>query len=254
MGIGSLGVPGVDSSWATGVSGDGSVVIGQSNGNSATTAFMWSSSTGMVEIPPGPDARTIRSPNAISTDGTAIVGSGPTAQSETEAMRRTSNGVVLGLGDFPNAGFHSEALGVSSDGSVVVGHGQSVVSTPNSLEAFVWNQDDGLIGIGGEVVNSRITSLAVDVSDDGRVVIGNTITTRFPGGVWEAFVWDAVNGRRTLQQHLSSHGIDLTNWVLTQAIAISDDGHTVVGWGRNPQGVDQAWIAGIRAVPSVPGL
>jgi hypothetical protein len=35
----------------------------------------------------------------------------------------------------------------------------------------------------------------------------------------------------------------LTGWTLTQASAISADGRVIVGYGRNPAGNTEAWIA-----------
>jgi len=61
----------------------------------------------------------------------------------------------------------------------------------------------------------------------------------------EAFVWDATNGMRALEQVLSDVGFDLTGWSLEEAHAISDDGLTITGWGRNPSAYTEAWIATI---------
>ncbi len=42
---------------------------------------------------------------------------------------------------------------------------------------------------------------------------------------------------------LESNGVDLSGWKLTNATAISDDGLVVAGWGYDPQGYAQGWIA-----------
>jgi len=34
----------------------------------------------------------------------------------------------------------------------------------------------------------------------------------------------------------------ITGWILTRATAISDDAHTIAGYGTNPQGQTEAWI------------
>jgi hypothetical protein len=39
------------------------------------------------------------------------------------------------------------------------------------------------------------------------------------------------------------HGLDLTGWTLEFARAISDDGTVIAGYGLNPQGGTEAWIA-----------
>ncbi len=38
-------------------------------------------------------------------------------------------------------------------------------------------------------------------------------------------------------------GLDLTGWTLSEAWNISDDGLTIVGYGNNPDGYTEAWIA-----------
>jgi hypothetical protein len=41
------------------------------------------------------------------------------------------------------------------------------------------------------------------------------------------------------------YGLDLTGWRLTRASAISGDGDTIAGYGVNPDGNTEAWIAHI---------
>ncbi len=38
-------------------------------------------------------------------------------------------------------------------------------------------------------------------------------------------------------------GLDLTGWALFEARGISDDGLTIVGFGANPSGQTEVWIA-----------
>ena len=60
----------------------------------------------------------------------------------------------------------------------------------------------------------------------------------------EAFLWDATNGMQQLADVLvNEYGLDLTSWTLEEARGISDDGLTIVGWGTNPTGNTEAWIA-----------
>ena len=40
-------------------------------------------------------------------------------------------------------------------------------------------------------------------------------------------------------------GLDLTGWQLYLATGVSDDGLTIVGYGHNPSGHGEAWIATI---------
>jgi hypothetical protein len=38
-------------------------------------------------------------------------------------------------------------------------------------------------------------------------------------------------------------GLDLSGWTLTEATGISADGRTIVGYGVNPSGDQEGWIA-----------
>ena len=42
---------------------------------------------------------------------------------------------------------------------------------------------------------------------------------------------------------LTALGLDLSGWTLEVANAVSADGLTIVGWGTNPDGFREAWIA-----------
>ncbi|MGV2388390.1 MAG UNVERIFIED_CONTAM: hypothetical protein LVR29_08860 [Microcystis novacekii LVE1205-3] len=57
------------------------------------------------------------------------------------------------------------------------------------------------------------------------------------GSVNQAFIWDATNGMRSVQQVLVNDlGLELTGWQLTSMRGISADGLTLVGQGLNPNG------------------
>ena len=64
------------------------------------------------------------------------------------------------------------------------------------------------------------------------------------GSDYEAFIWDAVHGMRSLRDVLvSDFGLDLSGWTLRYAEGISDDGMTIIGHGNNPDGNTEAWMA-----------
>jgi probable HAF family extracellular repeat protein len=98
-----------------------------------------------------------------------------------------------------------------------------------------------MVGLGFLPDSDGLTK-AAGVSADGSVVIGLSGDLTNPDEA--AFIWDAANGMRDLQQVLESQlGLDLTGWALRGATAVSTDGRTIVGWGHNPDGNREAWIA-----------
>ena len=174
---------------------------------------------------------------------------------------------MVGLGDLPGGNFASEAHGVSSDGSIVVGAGDDV----NGTVAFIWTAGGGMVGLGGlpgVIFNSNTVDIAADSSDlegsgntneafrwtdgnpffsraegvssDGSVVVGQA----HDGNDFVAFVWTDLDGMRSLKQVLETdYGLDLTGWTLGDCWGVSDDGTVLVGWGFNPNGDQEAWRA-----------
>jgi probable HAF family extracellular repeat protein len=144
---------------------------------------------------------------------------------------------MVGLGDLPGGSFNSQAFGVSANGSVVVGRGNSASGT----EAFRWTSGGGMVGL-GDLPGGSFSSLAFDVSADGSVVVGGSVSAS--GN--EAFIWDQENGMQSLQDLLvNDFGLDLTGWTLREARGISADGLTIAGWGINPDGFTEAFVATI---------
>jgi len=86
------------------------------------------------------------------------------------------------------------------------------------------------------------STIALDVSVDGTVVVGQA--TNLTSFEQQAMIWDPISGMRPLKEVLETQ-LDLTGWSLRRASAVSDDGRTIVGWGINPDGVTEGWIATI---------
>jgi probable HAF family extracellular repeat protein len=245
VGLGDL--PGdVFFSEGLGISADGAVVVGESRSASGAQAFRWTSGGGMVGLGDLPGGSFNSQSWSSSHDGSVVVGCG-TSFSDLcgEAFRWTAGGGMVGLGDLPGGSFYSQAYDVSADGSVVVGSGYSA----SGKEAFRWDvgadgiahtPDDVMIGL-GDLAGGIFSSQAYAISADGSVVVGRGNSASGD----EAFIWDATNGVRELHQVLVDLGLDLSGWTLTEATAISDDGLTMVGYGTNPSGNTEAWIATI---------
>jgi probable HAF family extracellular repeat protein len=224
---------------ATGLSADGSVISGWASKSSGVyEATRWIAQTGLVGI----GSLTGQSSYArdVSADGTVIVGNSFGVQGP-EAFRWTESGGMVGLGDFPGGTFSSEAYSISEDGQTIVGRATSATG----WEAFRWTAT-GMIGL-GDLHGGNTLSYANDVSANGEVVVDVGFTQR---GM-EAFRWDEQHGMESIQQILRRDNVLPDGWQLNTASGISADGSTIVGMGRNPSGMTEAWIA-TGIVPGIP--
>jgi len=95
------------------------------------------------------------------------------------------------------------------------------------------------------IFSGSFNSYARGVSSDGSVVVGHGSTAL---GI-EAFIWDATNGMRNLRTVLVDAGLNLTGWTLQEAKGVSADGLTIVGYGTNPKGDTEAWVADLSPIP-----
>lgn len=229
------GLPGCRDFEATAVSADGDVVAGSCLSDGREEAFCWNESDGSMRLLgrlPNGHASVVL---AVSADGTVVVGRSNTPTTH-EAFRWTEAEGMVGLGVLPGD-TSSEARDVSSDGSVVVGCG--------THEAFLWSERDGMVSLRAEGDDVYLLT-ANGVSADAAVVVG-TGQTKVGH---RACVWDAVHGTRTVREVLQAQsGADdlLGGWKLSAANAISDDGRVVAGWGTNPEGNIEAWVAHLDA-------
>ncbi len=116
----------------------------------------------------------------------------------------------------------SSAIGVSADGSVVVGFSRNA---SNTNRAFRWTDSGGLQDLG--TLSGMSSSIAYGISGDGSIIVGqsNSSTGR-------AFLWTAASGLRDLGT--------LIGGSTSSADAISTDGTTIVGWSSRPGSTQRA--------------
>ncbi len=176
---------GSERSKATGVSEDGALVAGASDGASGTEAFRWSIGTGMIGLGDLAGGSFSSSAEGISSDGSAIIGQSESA-SGPEAFRWTHACGMEGLGDLPGGTFDGRALGASENGQVVVGYSES----SSGQEAMIWDATNGMRSLAAVLASKGVdltgwTLFRADgVSDDGRVIVGTGLN---PSGNNEAF-------------------------------------------------------------------
>ena len=230
-----------------GLSDLGNVIVGKSLIASNTTeAFRWTPN-GVVGLGDLPGGDFFSVAQAVSPDGNVIVGHS-SSDNGKEAFRWTSAAGMIGLGEFPGGDLDSFAFDVSANGNVIVG--QSNVDAFN-IEAFCWTPSEGMVGLGDLPGGVDLVSRAESVSADGDVIVGFA-RGRLKDSV--AFVWSQATGMLSVQELLSASDVDLTGWQLNFATAVSANGKTIVGWGRNPDGNNEAWLATVPIpVPPEPG-
>lgn len=172
---------------ARGVSGDGQVMVGISRGGlSDGRAFKWTRSDGLALLGDIPFGNQFTNARAASFDGSVIVG--VMQFGKIEAFR-WENGVMTGIGDLAGGVFRSEALGVSADGSVIVGAGFD----ENGVQAMVWDEVNQMRSIRDILTTNNIDltgwqlQQAIGVSNDGTIIVGRGIN---PAGLSESWVVD----------------------------------------------------------------
>lgn len=231
------------------VSGDGSVVVYSERTSTYPhyEAVAWTEGTGIVKLGTLPGGDSSRA-EAVSGDGSVVVGISTSAFG-LEAFHWTQAEGMLGLGDLQtNPEFIiSEGMGVSSDGTYIVGGARADSS---ASEPFRWDSVTGMQSLCPEGIGGFRT--AGDVSADGAIVVGPP--RRASGGA-RAFIWDEISGCRLLKDVLENDfGLDLGDWTLVAATAISDDGQVVAGYGNNPSGSSEAWMAVIPVPEPAAGI
>lgn len=211
------------------ISADGSITIGTQGGVGGIAQAYRRVGNGPTEHIPNPiNPGTFINPNNLSNDGTVISGFLNNTSNNLQAFRLI--GTTLDL--LPSGGAQSStARGISGDGSTIVGQKGGFGVT----EAFYWTQATGTVGLG--LWQGKNTT-ALEVSGDGSVIVGGAIDE-------VALVWDQASGFQDFQALLVGLGLgpQLAGWTLQAAVAISDDARTIVGYGLNPQGDQEAWIA-----------
>ncbi len=212
-------------SYAHGISGDGSIVVGHAE-NGANSyqygrAWRWTQAGGMQDLGGLTQQTFLSDARAISRDGKTIVGLNINEGLAFQAFTwREGEGLkaLPSLAAIPSA----SANAVNADGTVIVGTsvGQS---GPSRAVRWVKGQPEDISG-----VFQGVPSQAYAVSDEGAVAGGHI------GGVSLAFIWTIDEGTHYAKDYLASHGIAVpANYDLRYVYAISGDGRTFGGYARN---------------------
>jgi uncharacterized membrane protein len=205
---------------------------------------------------------------AVSSDGSVVVGVGyRPAAFYTEAFRWTHATGSAGLINPPGA-FDSRAMGMSANGSVVVGEVNVSPGPghppPQPSEAFRWTGSTGLQRLGFQPGGTY--SVASDVSGDGSVVVGYgdssmgatafrwtasegfqqiargwAVAASFDGSIVAGTTIDD-SGNRAAYRWSEENGVQLLGSLEaglgSSATGVSTDGSLVVGASETPDGFE----------------
>lgn len=228
-----LGTLGGATSVASGVSGDGSTVVGSADASSGFAhAFRWTSTGGLVDM--GTFGGNSSTAYGASFDGSVIVGSSQVVAGNTShAFRWTAAGGMVDLGTLfttaSNPQPQSGAFAVNRDGSVVVGYSQYMFGKKFE-HAFRWTAAGGMVDLGSL---GGLFARALAVNSDGSVVVGKSTVTTTNGAPFHAFRWTTLTKSMT----------DLGTLGGSSSIAsgVNADGTVVVGSAANAGGNDRAF-------------
>ncbi len=248
---------------ASGVSYDGSVVVGRGRHDLHNEGFRLTSA-GMTWLGDLPGGVFGSDATAVSGNGSVVAGMAQSSKG-TEAFRWTEQSGMTALWSDSSTGF---ARGISGDGSVIAGR---YVLPDGSMRAFRWTAQGGREDL-GDLPGGTVFADAYGVSANGAVIVGESgsstgsqafrwtqaggmesLGSLSPGGSHAraisgdgsvivgaatvdsktaAFIWSHTLGMRNLQSLLESkYQLDLAGWSLTSANAISADGLTIAGSG-----------------------
>jgi probable HAF family extracellular repeat protein len=228
-------------SYAYGVSGDGSVVVGMSDTpGTVWQAFKWSLADKVMKplgfLPGG----GVSGAFDVNSNGSMIVGTS-TKMSGAQAARWSSNIIT----PVPVAAPISQAFGVAEDGSIVVGWGGASTMPPAQGNfAFRWTESDNKTVNLGTLMGADY-SVANGLSADGSVVVGTSGGGEHPHG--QAFHWTTSTPMKSIKEILLALGVDIQDWDLQSATKVRVKGQQhIIGFGQDPSGRIQAWIAHIE--------
>jgi uncharacterized membrane protein len=206
---------------ASAVSADGSTVVGDSMSATGFDAFKWTEATGIVRLVTF-GTNGVTDATSVSGDGKIIVGNTYANLNSYTDSDPFIYSDVAGFSSLSSCGCHgsSSKITVSDDGTTVVGSGAN-----GNAFAFRWTAQTGPVSLGDFPGGNNI-SQALDVTPDGRVVVGGGN----PPGPVQGFRWTEGTGLVSLGS------------LMYTAYAISADGSAIAGVGfKNGQQGSVRW-------------
>jgi len=228
------------------ISEDGLTGVGMGWINCGTEAFYWTDEDGIVEL--GQYEGNSTKAMAVSGDGQRIGGWAQTNNRNSVLWDREGN--ITFLGSFQNGNNYGEVSDISRDGTKVVGY--CAGSGNNSVEGYIWTDENGLAALGVPTNSANINSSIAFAVSDNCVVVGQYLN-QSPIFYQACIYTPELTMFTNLRDYLLTLGMEeITDWDLTRALCVSNDGNTIAGYGKDPDGNWTSWILRIT-VGEAPG-
>lgn len=172
-----------------GTNADGTVFVGwQDSATGFRQGCRWVGSVQtLITSPGGPMGEA----SGCSSDGSVVVGNGVSSNS-FQAWRWTQAGGVVNIGPAPVSGWRGASVAISDDGQTIVGFYRPFPAPATFGRGFMWTAAHGMRDLtdlatsqGISIPTGTILALPLDVSGDGRTVVGQS---RSSSGVVSGFV------------------------------------------------------------------
>jgi probable HAF family extracellular repeat protein len=242
--LGRLSTDPSDWAFATAASYDGSVVVGESDTPNGRRAFRWTQPTGTINLGTLRTNNSYSHANGVSDDGVTLVGQVSTSQDQySKAYRWTVAGGfnVIGLPPVTIGIPAGGAQAISGDGLVIAGFTQG----NGDIKSWVWTEQTGFSMLPDGGCNCPVQ--VSGVSFDGSTIVGSQTVWPTPAqAIHNAVLWQKTStGYQFLsvENVLTTLGINLDGWHLRNVVDVSADGQTIVGLGTLAGGSTESWYA-----------
>jgi len=248
-----------------GISQNGDYLVGRGRrapGDIFSSLWIWSASSGQIEVANEEDSEVIFGIRGISNDGQTIVGWGTDFLGPGQFRDRATRWID-GQADFLQDGSGNSllvAFGCAANCEVIHGGGLSIDSDPANPayhQAWLWTDS-----FGTEYIERlpQAVDLSYDAvfaaSADGSFLVGDAPIER-PGDRIgsRGFIWTRATGVQPLSDILHEVGIDDWRWDNTGVVDVSADGLlwlvSMRRYSTTNTAVDNTWAGLIRLTPRV---
>lgn len=233
-------------------------------------AYVWSSKLGLVGLgvlSPHTDGNRFSGAAAISADGDIVVGNSSNSDGVSnwqEAFLWSSEIGVVPLGTL---GIHttgerfSIASFISADGNIVAGTSSNSDGISNWIEGFVWDQKNGLVGIGRLSSDDSSPGFSVinQLSANGKFAVGESYNSTLGSSWIEAIRWSrqsGIQGLGVLSFHTDGNAYSTAKFVSRTGAVVYGDSSNSDGqfnWTEAFRWTQKEGLRGLGTLSNEPG-